>query len=164
MMASSQLREAISVDYLSHHPALVPVIASWVYGYWGMMYQMKSIEDQIERLSERLNTDRFPLALVAHVGSTPVGTASLKIHEMTTHESYYHWLGTVYVALEVRNQGVGSLLINCAETKSRELGVQTLYLHTPDKETFYLNQGWEVVERPTYFDMQVALMRKRLAD
>ena len=124
---------------------------------------MKSVDEQMEKISERVNTDRLPLAFVARVDTVPVGTASLKIQEMSTHKHLYHWLGTVYVVPEYRNMGIGSALVKRAEAKARELGVQTLYLHTPDKERFYLHRGWETVERPVYFDMSVALMGKKVA-
>lgn len=162
MVVDNSVHEPIAIEYLASRPELVPILASWVFDYWGKMYRMKSVAEQIEKISERLNTDRFPLALVALIGSVPVGTASLKIQEMTTHKHLYHWLGTVYVVPEYHNQGIGSALVKRAETKAKELGVQTLYLHTPDKERFYLNRGWETIERPIYYDMPVVVMKKEL--
>lgn len=152
-----------AIEYLADHPEFAPVLASWVFDHWGKMYRMQSVEEQIDKISARLNTDRFPLAFVVLVDSTPVGTASLKIQEMTTHQHLYHWLGTVYVVPEYRNQGIGSALIARAETKAKELRVQTLYLHTPDKERFYRKRGWEPIERPVYLDMPVVIMRKEMA-
>lgn len=157
------MHEPVAIEYLANYPGLIPVLASWVYGYWGKMYRMKSVEEQIAKISGRISTDRFPLAFVALADSVPVGTASLKIREMTTHKHLYHWLGTVYVVPEYRSRGIGSTLIKRAEAKAKELGVKTLYLHTPDKERFYLSRGWETIERPVYFDMPVVIMKKEMA-
>jgi predicted N-acetyltransferase YhbS len=156
------MNESVVIEYLASHPQLIPVIASWVFEYWKNMYRLKSLEEQIEKISERLNTNRFPLTFVAFQNFQPIGTASLKIQEMTTHKHLYHWLGTVYVVPEHRNKGTGSALVKHAEIKAKELGVKTLYLHTPDKEPFYLNRGWETIERPVYFDMPVVIMKKEM--
>lgn len=123
---------------------------------------MTSVDEQIGKISERLNKDQFPLAFVAIKGSEPVGTASLKIQEMTTHEHLYHWLGTVYVVPEQRNIGIGTALVRQAEMKARELGVKSLHLHTPNKERFYATRGWVPIDRPVYFDMPVVVMEKVL--
>lgn len=152
----------VTIAYLADYPQHVPVIAEWVFQHWGRMYRMPSHAWQIERLSERLNKDRLPLALVALAGDTPVGTASLKIREMTTHPHLEHWLGTVYVAENWRNRGIGAALVGHAESEARRLGIETLYLHTPDKESFYTSRGWVTIERPVYYDMQVAVMQKIL--
>ncbi|MEW6376137.1 MAG: GNAT family N-acetyltransferase [Thermodesulfobacteriota bacterium] len=156
------MNESVVIEYLASHPQFIPVIASWVFDYWKKMYRLKSLEEQIEKISERLNTKRFPLTFVALQDSLPIGTASLKIQEMTTHKHLYHWLGTVYVVPENRNKGIGSALVKRAEMKAKELGVKTLYLHTPDKERFYLKRGWEPIERPVYFDMPVVIMKKEM--
>lgn len=156
------MSKPVVIEYLKSNPQFIPVIASWVFDHWGKMYRMKSVEEQIEKISERLNTNKFPLAFVALVGSLPVGTASLKIQEMTTHKHLQHWLGTVYVVPEYRGKGIGSALVKRAEMKARELGVKTLYLHTPDKERFYINRSWATIERPTYFDMPVIIMKKEM--
>ncbi|MDH3973290.1 MAG: GNAT family N-acetyltransferase [Deltaproteobacteria bacterium] len=156
------MNEQVSIVYLSRNPQYIPVLASWVYDYWGEMYRIQSVEEQIAKMSDRLNTNNFPLALVALMGSVPVGTVSLKIQEMTTHKHLYHWLGTLYVLPNYRKKGIGRTLVKHAETKARELGVKTLYLHTPDKEQFYMHQGWETIERPVYFGMQVAVMSKEI--
>lgn len=156
------MEDPVAIEYFADYPELVPVLATWVYNYWGEMYKIKSLEESTKKISERLNTDEFPLAFVALAGSKPVGTASLKIQEMTTHKHLHHWLGTVYVVPEYRNKGIGTALVNRAETKARELGVETLYLHTPDKERFYTSLGWETIDRPIYFDMPVSVMKKEL--
>jgi len=156
------MNEPVAIEYLADHPQYVPVIASWVFEYWRKMYRIKSVEEQVEKISERLNKNQFPLAFVALVRSQPVGTASLKIQEMTTHKHLYHWLGTVYVAGAHRKQGIGTALVNRAVTKAKDLGVQELYLHTPDKEDFYVKRGWVAIERPIYFDMSVVIMKKEL--
>ncbi len=124
---------------------------------------MQSVEEQMRKLSERLNTNRFPLAFVALSATAPVGTASLKIQEMTTHEHLFHWLGTVYVLPAYRGRGIGSALVQRAEAKAAELGVKTLHLHTPDREDFYVNRGWHAIERTVYFDMPVVVMKKHMA-
>lgn len=90
------------------------------------MYRLKSVEEQIEKISERLNKNRLPLAFVALMGSQPIGTASLKIQEMTTHKHFYHWLGTVYVAGKHRKQGIGAALVDRAVTKAKELGAASV--------------------------------------
>ncbi len=153
----------VTIPYLADHPQHVPVIAEWAFRHWGRMYRMPSLEWQIERISERLNKDRLPIAFVALAGSEPVGTASLKIREMTTHPHLEHWLGTVYVVETWRHRGIGTALVECVETEARRFRIGTLYLHTPDKEGFYAKRGWTVIERPTYFDMQVTVMKKELA-
>jgi len=47
--------------------------------------------------------------------------------------------------------------------EAKKLGVKSLFLHTPDKEEFYLKRGWVSVERPIYYDMPVVIMKKELA-
>lgn len=153
----------ITIEYLADHPQHVPVVATWVYRHWGRMYRMKSVAEQVERLSERLNKGKLPLALVALAGGEPVGTASLKIREMTTHPRLAHWLGTVYVVEAWRGRGLGTALVERAETEARQLGIGTLCLHTPDKEHFYTSHGWTVIERPVYYGMPVVVMKKILA-
>ncbi len=152
----------VSIEYLADHPRFALTVAKWVFDHWGKMYRMRSVEEQIGRLSERLNKDAFPIAFVALVDGRPVGTASLKLREMTTHPHLEHWLGTVYVDEKFRGRGIGTALVVRATEEARRLGVETLYLHTPDREAFYRRLGWEVIERPVYFDMSVAVMRKQL--
>ncbi len=152
----------VSIDYLADHPRFVLTVAKWVFDHWGKMYRMQSVEEQIGRLSERLNKDAFPIAFVALVDGKPVGTASLKLREMTTYPHLEHWLGTVYVDEKFRGHGIGTALVVWATREAKRLGVETLYLHTPDKASFYRRLGWEPIERPVYFGMPVVVMRKVL--
>lgn len=152
----------VTIDLLARHPRLVPLLASWVFTQWGAQYRMASVDEQLNKFSERLHVDRFPLSVVAFVDSAPVGTASLKLREMTTHPKFEHWVGAVYVLPSYRYRGIGSTLMQAAEGKARELGVDTLYLHTADRERYYLRRGWETIEQPVYLGMTVAVMKKEL--
>jgi len=55
------------------------------------------------------------------------------------------------------------MLVSAIEEKARELGVQKLYLHTPQAEVFYSGLGWKIKERTQYHGYPVTLMQKQIA-
>jgi GNAT superfamily N-acetyltransferase len=157
------MNEAIDIKYLADCPEVIPTLASWVFEQWGRQNKMESASVPMALFSKRVNRDRIPLALVAFLDSQPVGTASLKVQEMTTHTHLLYWLGEVYVAEPFRSRGIGAELVSRATDKARDLGIETLYLHTPDKSGFYSRLGWEEMERTIYHEHEVAIMKKALA-
>ena len=82
---------------------------------------------------------------------------------MTTHTHLPYWLGEVYVVEQCRCRGIGAELVSRTTDKARELGVETLYLHTADKAAFYSRLGWQEIERLFYCGREVAVMKKELA-
>jgi hypothetical protein len=79
------MNETIDIQYLADCPDVISTIASWVFEQWGQQYKMESVNVQLELFANRMNRDKFPIAMVAFLGSQPVGTASLKIREMNSH-------------------------------------------------------------------------------
>jgi N-acetylglutamate synthase-like GNAT family acetyltransferase len=67
------------------------------------------------------------------------------------------------VAPAWRRRGIGSKLVRRLVERARELGVETLYLYTPDQDQLYERLGWETVERLDYRDEEVVLMKIGLA-
>lgn len=158
------MNETIDIKYLADCPEVIPTLASWTFNEWGQQYKMESVTVQLELFADRVNRDKIPLALVAFLDSQPVGTASLKVREMTTHTHLLYWLGAVYVVEQFRNRGIGAALISRATNKAHDLGVETLYLHTPDKAGLYLRLGWQEIERSIYYDHEVVIMKKENFD
>jgi len=156
------MNETFDIRYLVDCPKVIPTLARWTFDEWHKPYGIRSMDDQVEVFNNRSNRDRFPLAFVAFHQSQPVGTASLKLREMTTHTHLPHWLGAVYVTKEFRNRGIGTALVKRATTKAKELCVQTLYLHTLDKESLYLRLGWVEIEQRSYSGHEVTIMKKKL--
>lgn len=157
------MNETMEIKYLADCPEVIPTLASWTFEQWGQQYKMDSVRVQFKLFADRLNRDKIPLSLVAFLDTQPVGTASLKVREMTTHKHLPYWLGAVFVVEQFRNRGIGTELISRATDKARDLGVETLYLHTPDKAGLYLRLGWEEIERTVYYDHEVVIMKKELA-
>ena len=153
----------MEIKYLADCPEVIPTLASWTFEQWGQQYQMESIRVQLKLFADRVNRDKIPLSLVAFLDTRPVGTASLKVREMTTHTHLPYWLGAVFVVEQFRHRGIGTKLISHATDKARDLGVETLYLHTPDKTGLYLRLDWEEIERTVYYDHEVVIMKKELS-
>ncbi len=158
----SAIGTPIEIRYLADCPEQIPVLASWFYAEWGQGTSDLSVERIERRLRERLNHDRLPLALVGFRDRRPVASASLKIQEMDIHLEYLHWLGSVYVQPEERNQGIGSHLVEQAASEARRLGVEDLYLYTTYSESLYARLGWITIERVEYHGRSVAIMRRTL--
>ena len=82
---------------------------------------------------------------------------------MDTRPELSPWLASVYVAADHRRQGIGSALVRRVAEEAASLGVEALYLFTPDQERFYARLGWTVLERCTYRGYPQVVMTLSLA-
>ena len=153
---------SMRIEYLKHHTDSIPLIAGWFHREWGRYYPELTIDDIEERLRARINIDKIPLALVAIENGEVIGTVSLKISDMDTRKQYTPWLASMYVREDKRKRGVGKNMVAAIEKKAIELGVEILYLYTPDAESFYAKLGWQRIEYTEYRGANVCVMKKKL--
>ncbi|KPK72239.1 hypothetical protein AMJ87_05285 [candidate division WOR_3 bacterium SM23_60] len=154
----------MEIRYLKEHRQCIPKIAQWFYDEWGDFYPDLTVSDIVNRLEQRTNTDRIPLALVAIEDDTVIGTVSLKQYDMDTRMDYSPWLASLYVEKAHRHRGVSNTLIQAGIDKAIELGIELIYLYTiiPQHKAFYLSRGWEFVETTTYRGRKAVIVKKRL--
>lgn len=154
----------VKIEYLKEYSQWVPIIAQWFYEEWGEFHPELDVNRIAERLGERCNTDRIPLALVAVRQEEVIGTVSLKKYDMDTRMQFSPWLASLYVRRDCRNKGVGIRLIDAGLEKARILGIKLLYLYTRTKKhvDFYLSHGWVHVETTDYRGGMVTILLKAL--
>lgn len=155
--------KAVSISHLADYPEFIDRLAEWHHDQWGSMIPGATLENRVEKLRAEMNRKELPMALVAHRDSTVLGSASLRAHDMHGRSDLGPWLGGVYVGAAHRRQGIGARLVRAVEDKARDLGIELLYLFTPDKEGYYQGLGWETTERTAYRDFHhVVIMRRSL--
>ena len=146
------------ISYLADHPHLIPTLAGWHHAEWAHLNPGDTVEARISRMQKLLVKEQVPTAFVALEGDTLLGSASLIDNDMDTRKDLRPWLASVYVAPEFRDRGMGSALVQRVVDEARALGVETLYLFTPDRESLYARMGWSVIERTEYRGEQVVVM------
>jgi N-acetylglutamate synthase-like GNAT family acetyltransferase len=151
------------ISFLADHPQYIPELAPWLHAEWGWFTPGSTLDDRLKKLREHLNRDELPFAVVAHANGVLLGTAALRAHDMDTHAELTPWLASVYVEPSARGRGIGAMLVVRVEAEARRLGFRVIHLVTFDKASYYAKRGWEELERTTYRDEPVVLMRKALA-
>jgi len=157
---AQNIRERMNISYLADHTEVIPMLAQWFYKEWAYLHPGKTLADVERLIGERINTNKIPLALVAFENQELIGTVSLKVNDMDTHLDLSPWLAGLYVSAPLRRKGIGATLVSAIEKKACELGIERLYLHTPESETFYSKLGWQVKERVKYHGYPVCVMQK----
>jgi predicted N-acetyltransferase YhbS len=148
---------------LADHPEHIPRLARWHLAEWGRYGSGRTQASTEERLHRHVASGGIPLTMVAVEDGEPVGSAALVWNDMKTRPEIRPWLADVVVAPAWRRRGIGSKLVRRLVERARELGVETLYLYTPDQDQLYERLGWETVERLDYRDEEVVLMKIGLA-
>ncbi|MDB5616709.1 GNAT family N-acetyltransferase [Tardiphaga sp.] len=99
------------------------------------------------RLTENLNADPLPIALVAHDGPTFLGTSSVIASDLEDLPQYTPWVAAVWVDPEHRKRQIGRTLVARAAQDVFALGIDRVYLCAPKlRRNFYLRQGWVPIE------------------
>lgn len=154
----------MEICYLKAYRQCIPTIAQWFYDEWRDFYLSLTVNDIIERLEQRTNTDAFPLALVAVENDKVIGTVSIKQYDMDTRMNYSPWLASLYVEKAHRHKGASVKLIDAGLDKAIHLGIKAIYLYTiiPQHKAFYISRGWKFVEITEYRKRTATILLKHL--
>ncbi|KUO53147.1 MAG: hypothetical protein APF76_03650 [Desulfitibacter sp. BRH_c19] len=154
----------IKIDYLINHPNLIEEISKYFYSEWGYLYPERSIKEFEVSISERLNLNKLPLALVAMDQDKFIGTVCLKEYDMETRNDITPWLAGLYVKEEFRNKGVGKILIDNIIEVAKKMGINTLYLYTPNAKEYYKKFNWSAIDQKDYCGTNFTIMKKSLQE
>jgi N-acetylglutamate synthase-like GNAT family acetyltransferase len=155
--------DTVRIEYLGDNAALIPTLAQWHYEQWRYLYPNKTIEQYIARLHTHLDKKQIPTTFVALTGGILMGSSGLVSYDMDTQRDLSPWLSSLYVSPIFRGRGIGSALVHRTIKEAEALGVETLYVFTPDREGFYRHLGWSIVERTEYRGYVVAIMAREIA-
>jgi GNAT superfamily N-acetyltransferase len=99
------------------------------------------------RLTENLNAEPIPIALVAHNGAEFLGTASVIASDLEQRPQLTPWVAAVWVEPQARSRGVGRALVRRAARDCFALGIARAYLCArPALTSFYERIGWTAIE------------------
>ena len=149
----------MKIERLENNPIFIPIIAKWLYDQWGWKHPDGSIDRAKRNLSCPPDSMGLPIAFVAVDDDTPIGVARLKMHDMDARKDLSPWLASVFVHPGQRGLGIGTALCTRVVSEAGMMGFTKLYLFTPDRESFYVRQGWQTIERAIYRDEEVVIMK-----
>lgn len=152
------------IEPLADHPHLISKVAKLLHEEWGAFPPWSSLPAIEARLLAGAQLRHAPFTLVALSAMNEfLGTASVKLFELTGHHDKEHWLGEVFILNTLRGRGIGSALINDCIRRSIDQGIQALYLYTPDQKKLYERFGWHEVEQHMVDDEPVSIMMRLAA-
>ena len=148
----------MQIGYLADRKDFIPTLAQWHYNEWAYLRPGDSVEARITRLQGCCGRREIPTVVIAFTESTLLGSVMLVSHDMNSRMELSPWLAGVFVAPEHRRSGIGTALVQQAIDEATALGVERLYLYTPNAEHFYSRLGWSLVEHARYRGANVAVM------
>jgi N-acetylglutamate synthase-like GNAT family acetyltransferase len=147
---------------LAQRPEVIETLAAWHQTQWGYLNPQRTLDERIEKFQRHLEAGDIPATFVAFDGEKLLGSASLVECDLKHRTDLTPWLASVYVAPEFRGHGVGNGVVQCVEDHARSLGVETLYLFTPDRAPFYARRGWRHFADDRLNDEAITLMSLEL--
>jgi GNAT superfamily N-acetyltransferase len=155
----------ITIEALSLHSELVPVVAQWHFGEWGHTDPGGSAAGWAAGLARQAGADQVPGTLIALSGGRPVGVVCLVARDMPGYgpaAGLTPWIKGLFVPGPARRRGVGALLTRRCEAWAGALGHADLYLYAERgsaAQALYTGLGWQVIDVGRYDGLDVAVMR-----
>lgn len=140
----------MQIDFLANHPHFIPTLAAWHQGMWGHLDATVTLADRLARLTSHTGCPAIPTTVVAFAAGDPMGSASIVVNDLRTHPHLTPFLASVYVAEPFRRRGIAAALVQRIMQEAWEMGVERLYLITPDQQALYGRLGWQRLEEVTY--------------
>jgi len=110
--------------------------------HWGDRFD--SYPDFKKHYLETLN-DELPKLRALIINDTVIGLYEINAKDGIDDEEYTPYLANVFVREEYRHQGFGTILIKDSIKYTKELGYETLYLHSRH-ENYYEKYGFQLID------------------
>lgn len=151
------------LHYLENRPHHIPALAAWHFAQWGELNPANDVAARIARLQSHLQRGAVPTTFIACDGEQLLGSASLVVSDLDIRPELTPWLASVFVAPAARNRGVGTLLVQRVMSEVHAIGLPRLHLFTLDREKFYAEMGWRLLERTIWRAREIAVMSYEFA-
>jgi GNAT superfamily N-acetyltransferase len=146
MKPTTEPLQHLKISRLGAETGFADIVANRIWEAWWKErgYPITYISNLVK---ECLDSKSIPIALVAHIGATFVGTVSVIVSDMPERPSYTPWIAALWVDPEYRQRSVGETLIEAAFKSTLDLGHKVAYLcATCERRAFYLKRGWHQIE------------------
>ncbi|MDF2868150.1 MAG: N-acetyltransferase [Gammaproteobacteria bacterium] len=147
------------LSYLADYQHYIPLLAKHLYhqfSYFNPAYTLDSYE---EELAHQCNYSQLPITYIVQQNNTVLGTASLYLNDLNSHQHLVPWLANVYTFEAYRKQGVGAYLVEQVVLQAKSLGFDKLYLFTDDKAEWYQKLGWHSVDHSVLKGIPIVIMK-----
>ena len=138
-------------------------VTRWLFDEWSPISPFETLAGTREALQFRAAGQLLPSTYVAEGEDDNVlGTVSLVECDYAPRSDLSPWVADMFVEPRQRNRGIGSELVRHSEMVAARAGIESLYLITRTRQTFYEPLEWQVIDRISYEGVTAALMRRGL--
>ena len=153
----------MAIEHISLHPNFIDTIAELQFAQWGKLTGYPTLEEYAAFLDRCTRSPHIPHLLVAHTGSTFLGSVNLIGCDMDIRPELTPWLAHLFVIRERRRNGIGTALARAAVEEARTQGFERLYLYTSGAlPRFYGRVGFVERERVDYLGKERTVMQYSL--
>ena len=138
-----------SISSTSIDPRHLEQLREWFVSEWGAVDAFSSTNSEV----------RIPAPIVATEGYDLLGGLAFTIARKPNSADVGMWVNAVLVAPEYRKLGIGSSLIQAAESEAKRTGEKDLFVYTEFPE-LYEKLGWVVQDT----DGDSKVLKKELAN
>ncbi len=148
------------IELLKNASDALPRVAAWIHTEFPHEFVGVPLADWTQDLWDAQG--RNITTFVAILDGLVMGTASLDANDLPVRPNLTPWLASVFVDVDHRSKGIASQLVARVEQEALARGVRRLHLHTTDRESFYAQRGWAVLERLVAWNLETVVMVKNL--
>jgi predicted N-acetyltransferase YhbS len=149
------------IEYLCDHSHWTATLAAWHSREWQALLPEWSEAEALAELRTHVRRCHLPTTLLAVNDGQLLGSVSLLVEDHPQLEYLSPWLASLYVIPAARQNGVGSALVKALLADAKTLGIDTLYLYTEGRQSFYERLGWKPLERTRINAHEVTIMSCR---
>ncbi len=128
----------IEIQCVSRENQMADKAIEYIWGIWGNKSNHDFYADCIKNSTD---PDRLPKFYLAFMNGRVAGCYALLTNDLISRQDLYPWLACLYVMPELRNRGIGGLLLAHGVDEAKRLGFNDLYLNT-DHTGYYEKYGW----------------------
>lgn len=159
---SGQPQQGVEISYLADHPEVLGSLAAGFKAQWSAHFADQTLEAIKMGFAKCCREQGLPLALVAMIGQSFAGTASLRRESGTVCPGVGPWLTHLYVEPSLRRQGIGTTLIHAVEAEAIRNGFGKLHAATTRAAAVFEQSGWTMLEVVEYQGDRVSVLHKTL--